>query len=173
MKACLLLLSLVLAACMSAPESATHANAPATDDTGTPALSAALMRHHWELRDAVDGDNKRIDALFGKAPPLQIDFTAGRVNASHACNRIGAAYTIVEGHLVTTDLMQTRMACSDPTLMKRDAIITSVLQGRPMLILTSDSGSPLLTLAAESGQSLTFAGKPSNPADTPDPSGQP
>lgn len=168
MKACLVLLPLVLAACMSTPESATHASAPTATNTDAPVSSADLSRYQWELRDAVDGDNKRLDALFGKPDqPLQLDFTAERVSVSNACNRISGAYTIVEGHLVTTNLLHTMMACSDRTLMERETIIKSVLQGRPMLILTIDNGSPLLTLAAESGQSLTFAGKPSANLATP------
>jgi heat shock protein HslJ len=162
MKTCLMLLPLVLAACMSAPEPATHASAATAIDTSAPISAAALARYRWELRDAVDGDNKRLDALFGKADqPLQLDFTAGRVSVSHACNRISGVYTIVEGHLVATNLLNTMKACSDRTLMERETIIKAVLQGHPMLILTNDGGSPLLTLAAESGQSLTFAGKPS------------
>ncbi len=176
MKTCLMLLPLMLAACMSAPEPATHASAATAIDTSAPVSAAALARYRWELRDAVDGENKRLDALFGKADqPLQLDFTAGRVSVSHACNRISGAYTIVEGHLVTTNLLNTMMACSDQTLMERETVIKSVLQGRPMLILTADGGSPLLTLAAESGQSLTFAGTPSgqvpgrsSPAQRPD-----
>lgn len=156
MKACLLLLPLMLAACMSAPESITHA---APISTSTPISAIALAHHHWQLRDAVDGDNKRLDALFGPSQqPLQLDFTAGRVSVSNACNRISGGYTLVEGHLVVTKLLQTMMACSDPTLMQRETVIKSVLQGRPMLILTTAGNAPLLTLAAESGQSLTFAG---------------
>jgi heat shock protein HslJ len=174
MKACLFLLPLVLAACMSTPESATHATPATAINTSAPVSSAALARYRWKLRDAVDADNKRIDALFGQSDkPLQLDFTTDRVSVSHACNRISGAYTIVEGHLVTANLMHTMMACSDRTLTQREEVIKSVLQGRPMLILTADHGAPLLTLAAESGQSLTFAGtptaqgaEPSEPAGT-------
>lgn len=157
MKACLLLLPLMLAACMSVPESTTQA-APVS--VSMPISAAALARDHWQLHDAVDGDNKRLDALFGKAqPPLQLDFSAERVRVSNACNRISGGYTIVEGHLVVTNLLQTMMACADPTLMQREAVIKSVLQGRPTLIMTTTTDhSVLLTLAAESGQSLTFAG---------------
>jgi heat shock protein HslJ len=181
MKACLFLLPLVLAACMSTPESATHATPVTAINTSAPVSPAALARYHWKLRDAVDSDNKRIDALFGQPDkPLQLDFTTGQVSVSHACNRISAAYTLVEGHLVTANLLRTMMACSNGTLMQREEVIKSVLQGRPMLILTADGGVPLLTLAAESGQSLTFAGtptaqgdQPSEPADKPEQPRQP
>jgi heat shock protein HslJ len=161
MKACLLLLPLALAACMSVPESAPHATATAPTSTSAPVSTATLVRYHWQLHDAVDGDNKRLDALFGKPDkPLQLDFTADRVSVRNACNGISGGYTIVESHLVTTPLLQTMMACADPTLMQRETVIKSVLQGRPTVILTTAGDTPLLTLAAESGQTLTFAGTP-------------
>ncbi len=161
MKACLLLLPLALAACTSVPQSAMHATAAAPLSAGAPISTATLARYHWPLHDAVDGDNKRLDALFGKPDkPLQLDFTADRVSVRNACNGISGGYTIVEGHLVTTQLLQTMMACSDPTLMQRETVIKAVLQSRPTLILTTAANSPLLTLAAESGQTLTFAGTP-------------
>lgn len=170
MKACLLLLPLALAACMPVPESAPHAAATAPTSASAPVSTATLVRYHWQLHDAVDGDNKRLDALFGKPDkPLQLDFTADRVSVRNACNGISGGYTIVEGHLVTTPLLQTMMACSDPVLMQRETVIKAVLQSKPTLILTTAGGSPLLTLAAESGQTLTFAGTPTAQARYGDP----
>lgn len=160
MKACLLLLTLALAACMSTPESATHAATPVPASTSVPISAATLARYQWQLHDAVDGNNQRLDVLFGKPDkPLQLDFSADRVSVRNACNNISGGYTIVEGRLVVAQLMQTMMACADPTLMQRETIIKGVLQGRPMLILTTAGDAPQLTLAAESGQSLTFSGK--------------
>jgi heat shock protein HslJ len=161
MKACLLLLPLALAACASAPESTPPAATASSASSGTTLSAATLERYQWQLHDAVDGDNKRLDALFGKPDkPLQLDFSADRVRVSNACNNISGSYQIVEGHLVAGPLMQTRMACTDPTLMQRETTITAVLQGKPTAILTTAGTAPLLTLAAESGQTLTFAGKP-------------
>ncbi|HEV2680303.1 MAG TPA: hypothetical protein VGV14_07375, partial [Rhodanobacter sp.] len=77
MKACLLLLTLALAACTSAP---INPRAPISTTT--------LARYHWQLRDAVDGHNQRLDALFGNTEkPLQLDFSADRVGVLNACNR--------------------------------------------------------------------------------------
>ena len=153
----LLLLLLALTACMSAPESSLPTVAPAA--ASVPTSTITLGRYHWQLRDAVDSNNRRLDALFGNKDPLQLDFSADRINVRNACNGIHGSYTIVDGHLVTTPLLQTMMACAEPTLMQLETTIKAVLQGRPTLILTTADNTPLLTLAADSGQSLTFAGK--------------
>lgn len=161
MKACLLLFTLMLAACMATPESATRAATTPPADTGAPASATTLARYHWLLHDAVDSHNQRLDTLFGKPDkPLQLDFSADRVSVRHACNGIGGSYKILDGHLVTGPLMQTMMACADPTLMQRETTIKAVLQGKPTLILSTAGDTPLLTLAADSGQTLTFAGQP-------------
>ncbi len=157
MKALLWLLPLTLAACMTVPDAAT---APHGDAAATVSLNT-LTHHQWQLQDAVDGSNQRLDALFG-APdkPLQLDFTADRIHVHNACNSISGSYHIVEGHLVTAQLLQTMMTCADPTLMQRETTIKDVLQGTPTLILSGTDQIPLLTLAAPSGQTLTFAGVP-------------
>ncbi|MFI4958890.1 MAG: DUF4377 domain-containing protein [Lysobacterales bacterium] len=162
MKACLLLLLLLplaLTACMSTPESTMHTAAPAAASATVPTSTITLARYHWQLRDAVDGNNRRLDVLLDKPDqPLQLDFSADRITVSNACNGMHGGYTIVEGHLVTASLLHTMMACTDPTLMQRESTIKAVLQGRPTLILTTAGDTPLLTLAADSGLSLTFAG---------------
>ncbi|MEO8998631.1 MAG: META and DUF4377 domain-containing protein [Rhodanobacter sp.] len=162
MKACLLLLlPLALSACMSVPESTAHAIASMPASASVPTSTLTLARYHWQLHDAVDGNNQRLDALFGKPDaPLQLDFSADHISVHNACNGIHGNYTIVEGHLVSAPLLHTMMACAEPSLMQRESTIEAVLQGRPTLILTTADGTPLLTLAADNGLSLTFAGKP-------------
>jgi len=159
MKTSLWLLSLALAACATAPDSTTRASTPTG---GMPTSTDTLARYHWQLRDAVDAGNQRLDALFGKTgkPPLQLDFTRDQLSVRNACNAIGGGYRIVDDHLVTTSLRQTLMACTDATLMQRETTIKAVLQGRPTLIVSTTGTTPLLTLAAASGRTLTFAGQP-------------
>ena len=161
MKNFLWLLPLVLAACMAAPESDTQAAAPAPANR-MPTSTTTLARYHWQLHDAVDADNQRLDALFGTTdkPPLQLDFTSDQLSVHNACNAIGGGYRIVDGHLVVSSLRQTMMACTDATLMQRETTIKAVLRGRPTLIVSTPGTTPLLTLASASGQTLTFAGQP-------------
>lgn len=162
MKNFLWLLPLVLAACMAAPESDTHAAAPAPAGHDLPTSTTTLARYHWQLHDAVDAGNRRLDALFATTdkPPLQLDFTSDQLSVRNACNAIGGGYKIVDGHLATASLLQTMMACTDSTLMQREATIKAVLRDRPALIVSTSGDTPLLTLAAASGQTLTFAGQP-------------
>ena len=162
MKNFLWLLPLVLAACMAAPESDTHAAAPAPAGHDLPTSTTTLARYHWQLHDAVDAGNRRLDALFATTdkPPLQLDFTSDQLSVRNACNAIGGGYKIVDGHLVTASLLQTMMACTDATLMQRETTIKAVLRDRPALIVSTPGGTPLLTLAAANGQTLTFAGRP-------------
>jgi len=159
MKTSLWLLSLALAACATAPDSTTRVPATASS---MPTSTDTLARYHWQLRDAVDADNQRLDALFGKTgkPPLQLDFTLDQLSVRHACNAMGGGYRIVDDHLVTTSLRQTMMACTDATLMQRETTIKAVLQGRPTLIVSTTGTTPLLSLAAANGRTLTFAGRP-------------
>jgi heat shock protein HslJ len=160
MKARLLLLPLAVIVCVSACESTRHAATPAPPSASVQTSTITLARYHWQLHDAVDGNNRRMDVLFGKPEPLQLDFSADRINVRNACNNIHGNYTLVEGHLVTAPLLHTMMACAEPTLMQRESTIESMLQGRPTLILITTAGdAPQLTLAAENGQSLTFIGK--------------
>lgn len=155
------LLPLALVACTPAPESSAPAPAPAAANRMA-ASTATLTRYHWQLHDAVDARNRRLDALFGQTggPPLQLDFSADQLSVRHACNAIGGDYRIFDGHLITTTLRQTMMACADATLAQREATIKAVLQGKPALIVSSTGDTPLLTLATADGQTLTFAGQP-------------
>lgn len=122
--------------------------------------TSTLGSHHWQLHDAVDGSNRRLDGLFDSSgKSLQLDFTADRVSVSNACNGIGGNYKIVDGHLFTGPLMQTMMACAEPTLMQRETTIKNVLQARPALITSTADGKPLLTLSAADGTTLTFVGQ--------------
>lgn len=159
MKAWSWLLPLALGACTGAPGGSdkTAAAAVATHSTASPA--AMLKNHHWQLSDAVDGDNTRMEPLFGKSDkPLQLDFADQRVSVSNACNAISGEYRIVDGHLDVKALMQTMMACMDPTLQQRETVIKQVLQARPSVIVSTTDSTPKLVLVTSSGQTLTFTG---------------
>ena len=114
------LFALVLAACSQAPQpstsaatagdaASTAASAPAapTATEAAPTVDATLLtRYHWLLMDAADKSGRHIDALFARPDkPLQLDFDETRLAIDHACNRIGGAYALVEGHLVVEDLV--------------------------------------------------------------------
>jgi heat shock protein HslJ len=158
MKACLLLLQLVFSAgagVSNTSDTATRA------DAGLAALPAqTLQGYHWQLSDAVQGDSKRMTALFGESgKPLQLDFTGKRLSVSNACNVISGDYQIVDGHLDTRIVLQTMMACTDAMLQQRETIIKAVLQDKPELIVSPMHSAPHITLLTANGQRLTFIGK--------------
>jgi heat shock protein HslJ len=159
---------LALTACSpsQAPEQATTKlptamTAAADGRAAITTTTSSLARYHWQLHDAVDGNNQRIDGLFDSSgKPLQLDFTDEHISVSNACNGIGGNYKIVDGQLVAGPLIQTMMACADPTLMQREKTIKKVLQAKPALITASADGKPLLSLSAADGTTLSFVGQP-------------
>ncbi|OOG66386.1 hypothetical protein B0E46_02655 [Rhodanobacter sp. B04] len=157
----LLLFTLALAACTTAPVPPAHAAATVADSSNASTWPATLARYHWQLHDAVDSHGQRLDALFGLPDrPLQLDFADGRVRVRNACNNMGGSFLIVEDHLVVASMMHTMMACHDQTLMQRETTISNLLQSRPTLILSTIGNAPSLTLASDDGHTLTFTGNP-------------
>lgn len=159
MKILLWLVPLALVACTAPSDPNPSPATPAPDSA--PVSTTTLSEHHWQLREAVDGDSHHLDGLFDTSgKPLQLDFTDDRVNVRNACNNINGGYKIVDGHLVTELLMQTMMACADPVLMERETTIKNVLQGQPSVVVSTGEDTPLLVLSAPDGMTLSFAGQP-------------
>lgn len=153
-----LLLPLVLSACTGMSNVPSPSASPGSSAAASPAQT--LPRYQWQLSDAVDGNNQRIDVLFGKpGKPLQLNFTKDRISVSNACNAISGQYHIVDGHLESKALLSTMMACMDPTLQQRETLIKATLQDKPSLILSTKQNLPQLSLVSPSGQTLTFTGK--------------
>ena len=168
MKRHLLLLALpvLLAACPKPATDSPAASAPPASATTAAAVPAAedanadLGRYHWRLRDAIDANGQRIDALFVQADkPLQLDFADGRLAVANTCNRMGGSYTLAGDTLTVARLASTRMACADPKLMALDGEVGKRLEGALKLALAAGD-TPTLTLATASGDTLVFAGEP-------------
>lgn len=123
--------------------------------------TAALPRYHWQLSDAADSGNHRLDGLLDPAEkPLQLDFSANVISVSHACNGIHGSYHVTRNHLIVELMRQTMMACVQPTLGQRERVIKQVLRGEPAIALSRHQGQIKLTLGSAGGQSLTFIGVP-------------
>lgn len=165
MKIALFLLPLALAACTPTPDAGKTENPASTATAASSAVEATpatanLADYHWQLSDAVDASQQRLDDLFGNASqPLQLDFSSDRVSVRNACNNISGGYQVVDGHLVTTPLVQTMMACAEPALMQREATIKAVLQAQPTLTVTRSANTPQLVLVGD-GKTLSFTGQP-------------
>jgi heat shock protein HslJ len=165
----ILLLPLAVVACSQtsqAPGGAPAtvvATAPASAAAGATATSgtALLSQYHWQLNNAIDSKGRRIDALFVQGQkPLQLDFTADRLNVVNACNNMAAGYTVDKGRLQIGQMVSTLMACHDPALGTLDDAIARRLQGSVGVSLLARGNAPSLQLVTDSGDTLSFSGVP-------------
>jgi heat shock protein HslJ len=162
----LLLLPLALAACAPTPEatkpvpSATTTTTSATVASTSPTTgSGSLVQYHWQLTNATDSNGRHIDALFVREDqPVQLDFSADRLNVVNSCNAMGASYTIRKGQLQIGSMMSTMTACHDPALAALDDAIAQRLQGSLSVSMLAGGNVPHLQLVTATGDTLSFTG---------------
>lgn len=153
MKPYWLLLPLGLAAC------ATRAPLMLTTPLPPEAAAEALPRYHWQLADARDARDKRVDTLFVRRDaPVQLDFVDGRLAIGNLCNRMAASYRAEAATLTVSRLASTLMACTDPKLALLDDAVAMRLEGALPLMVQGEP--PRLRLTARNGDVLVFDGTP-------------
>ncbi|MEM5310826.1 DUF4377 domain-containing protein [Paraburkholderia sp. JHI869] len=162
----MLLLPLALAACSQIPDAKNPVPSPvASTAAATGAASAIgssiLSQYHWQLNDAFDSKGKRIDALFVRTDkPVQLDFSADRLNVVNSCNNMGASFSVKKGQLQVGQMTSTMMACPDAALAALDNAIAQRLHGTLSVSLLARGDTPRMQLVTESGDTLTFGGLP-------------
>lgn len=166
MRCHLLLLPLALAACAAAPAAQGTQPPKASQGMVTHAPDAQLLgSRHWRLAQATDAQGARIEALFARADkPLQLDFNAGSLHVSNACNGIGGSYQVTDGKLVVGAMRHTMMACANPALNQLDHEISERLRENPAITVTVRGIAPQLELRTARGDTLDFTGIPAQPA---------
>ncbi|SMG55000.1 META and DUF4377 domain-containing protein [Paraburkholderia susongensis] len=161
-----LLLPLALAACAHTPDATSPASSSAASTTATasaaPTSGAGLLsQYHWQLNNAIDSKGTRIDALFVRPDqPVQLDFSANRLNVVNSCNNMGAGYSINKGRMQIGPMVSTMMACPDPSLTALDDAIARRLRGSVSVNLLARGNAPSLQLVTDSGDTLSFTGVP-------------
>ncbi|CAB3798296.1 hypothetical protein LMG28614_04733 [Paraburkholderia ultramafica] len=157
-----LLLPLAFAACSQTPPATGSASSTATATSTAAATDTSLLgQYHWQLNNATDSAGKRIDALFVRAgQPVQLDFSADRLNVVNSCNVMGGGYSITSGRLQMGPMIRTMMACPDAALAALDDAIAQRLQGSLKLGLQSGGNAPHLQLVTDRGDTLSFTGVP-------------
>ncbi|MEM5420471.1 DUF4377 domain-containing protein [Paraburkholderia ferrariae] len=166
MKRNLLFLLLALAACSQIPDA--QSPAPSTSASTAAGASAVpaiepgiLSQYHWQLSDAFDSKGMRIDALFARAEkPVQLDFSADRLNVVNSCNNMGASYSVKKGRLQIGQMVSTMMACPDAARAALDDAIARRLHGSLDVSLLARGDTPRMQLVTDSGDTLTFIGVP-------------
>jgi heat shock protein HslJ len=143
------------------PAAAAPAAAPAaaavapTPDTGT-----TLTANEWQLESATDAAGQSIAAFFPGEQPLGLAFLDGRIGVTGSCNRMGAAYRLVDaGKMEVSPGLSTMMACPPP-LAAADAAFARFLRGSLQVAVDGDAAAPRLRLSSADGSTLTFKGKP-------------
>ncbi len=143
----LLPLFLTLAACASPPSGP----APTDPEPGDDAVSVRMLASHgWHLAEATDASGSRVDALFpDPATPMRLEFGEDRLAVSGGCNRLSAAYTLVDGTLRVGPVAQTKMFCGGGALMAADEAMVARLS-RPLA--ASLRGDRLVLSGADGGR---------------------
>ena len=162
----MLLPTLFLAACSHIPDAgnpvqSSIASPDATASAQSTSGPGVLGQYHWQLKDAFDSKGKRIDALFvGTDKPVQLDFTADRLNVVNSCNNMGASFSVKKGQLQIGPMMRTNMACPDAARAALDDAIAQRLRGGLSVNLLTRDNTPRMQLVTETGDTLTFTGVP-------------
>ncbi|WDK00707.1 META domain-containing protein [Xanthomonas campestris] len=124
-------------------------------------LRAALQIHHWQLQRAHDAHGTALRSLFVDGmPPLQLDFTAQRLQVSQTCNALGAAYTVEAAHLQIGRVVSSKRLCAQSRRMAQEHAASDLLSGRFAVALDSAAPLPTLRLTRTDGTRLEFAGQP-------------
>ncbi|KQQ78302.1 hypothetical protein ASF73_05515 [Xanthomonas sp. Leaf131] len=136
--------------------------APAADNAP---LRAALQAQHWQLQQASDAHGTALRSLFvdGTAP-LQLDFSAERLQVSQTCNALGASYSVADAQLQIGRVVSSKRLCAQSRRMAQERAASELLSGRFAVALNNAQTVPRLTLTRSDGTRLVFAGAPT--ADT-------
>jgi heat shock protein HslJ len=157
--------ALGIAACApGAPPPATPAEpaaaAPAVAPAAAPDTGTTLTANEWRLESATDSAGQSIAAFFPGEQPLGLAFLDGRIGVTGSCNRMGAAYRLVDaGTMEVSPGLSTMMACPPP-LAAADAAFARFLRGALQVAVDGDAAAPRLRLSSADGSTLTFTGKP-------------
>ncbi len=122
-------------------------------------LHEMLEDHRWQLVDARDAANARIDALFPDPErSFEFHFAESRLHAQGGCNGFRAAFAIdADDRLEVTGAVSTMMACAAP-LMEADAGL-SARMAEPLETVLVRGAQPTLVLLTPAGDALVLKGE--------------
>lgn len=144
----------------SAASAGAAAPTPPAATTPVPDTGTRLSAYGWQLESATDAAGQSIAAFFPSEQPLGIAFDDGRISVTGSCNRMGAAYRLLDAaNMQVSPGLSTMMACPPP-LAKADAAFAQFLRGALQVAIEGDAGDPRLRLLAPDGSALTFRGTP-------------
>jgi heat shock protein HslJ len=149
------------AAAKAAAESPSASTSAATTTAVPQDVTRMMEAYQWQLTSAMDGTGKPLAAFFPPAQqPLGILVGDGRVSVTGSCNRISAAYRIVDGQRLDLDPAQSTMMQCPPPLAAADSAMAGFLRGALQVSIAVDAAVPRLRLTAPGGEVLVFDGTP-------------
>lgn len=125
-------------------------------------LSHQLPAYSWQLVNATNAKNQRIDSLFVRADmPLTLNFQNNRISVLNSCNNMSGTFDLSGNNLTTKNIASTMMACATP-LDQLDRQVSQLIAGKTTVEINPKQANakrtPELTLTTTQGDTLTFKG---------------
>jgi heat shock protein HslJ len=134
-----------------------------------PKVGSKIKSSEYRLQIAIDPkprfeDNQLYLQSYGKPGNLKnvlpgtritatFNSSNGRVTGSAGCNSYGGAYQINGSRITISELISTKMACTQPGVMEQEQQFLSLMQ----TALSFDTSATTLTFNCGNGQQLVFA----------------
>ncbi len=91
---------------------------------GSSEETQALEGPTWVLTSWKAADGTMVDALTEVT--VTATFDSGRVGGSGGCNSYGGTYTVGDGTLKISEIVQTLMACEEPSMEQEGAFVAAL-----------------------------------------------
>lgn len=153
-----LALSLSVMACSQHSEPNSNTGNQVPGSSVQTSINQQLDTYSWQLVEAMDKKNQRINGLFVRADmPITLQFKENRISIINACNNMGGAFSVSGNNLVVSNLASTTMACAAP-LNELDRVVSHLIEGKTAININTKDAQPLLKLTTSSGETLVFKG---------------
>ena len=121
-------------------------------------MSQQLNAYSWQLVEAMDKKNQRINALFVRTDmPLTLHFQENHISIANSCNNMGSTFTVTGNSLKVSDIISTTMSCGEQ-LNTLDSAISGLIAGTSTLNINNKAAQPQLKLTTAHGETLVFRG---------------
>ncbi len=153
-----LALSLSVMACSQYSEPNTNIGNQVPGSSAQSSINQQLNAYSWQLVEAMDKKNQRINGLFVRADmPITLQFKENRISIINACNNMGGTFSLSGNHLSVGDLASTMMACAAP-LNELDTTVSNLIKGKTAINISTKDAQPQLSLTTSGGETLVFKG---------------
>lgn len=141
----------ILTACSNSSDKG-QAHPPAAPD------KISLAHYSWQLQDARNAQDIRIDTLFVQTNrPVQLNFDDRRVSVGNTCNIMNGEYSLDENRITFGIFAATMKMCIESGIAALDGEISRLLKGTNTYSVT-EAEHPILVFTTPDGDTLKFIG---------------